>query len=136
MLALGAFILAGVSGIAVGIEANYQSIQLNGPRLIEASLLLVPFTLVYGAIGALLASRLPRATVGLLGAFAFASYVGVHLGPILKLPEWVQDLSPFNLYVPPLTSGVDQTGLVIMIGIVVAALTASGIVMRRRDIGA
>jgi ABC-2 type transport system permease protein len=136
MLALGALILAGVSGIAVGIEAHYQSIQLNGPRLIEASLLLVPFTLVYGAIGALLASRLPRATVGLLAAFAFASYVGVQLGPIFKLPEWVQDLSPFKLYGEPLTSGVDPTGLVIMIGIVVGALTASGIVMRRRDIGA
>src|SRR5713101_6566546 len=98
MLALGTLILAVVSGVAVGIEAHYQSIQLNGPRLIEASLLLVPFTLVYGAIGSLLASRLPRATVGLLAAFAFASYVEVQVGPIFKLPEWVQDLSPFKLY--------------------------------------
>jgi ABC-2 type transport system permease protein len=136
VLALGALVIAAVSSLAVDIEANYQSIRLDAGRLIEASLLLVPFTLVYGAVGALLASRLPRATVGLLGAFAFASYVEVQLAPIFKLPEWVQDLSPFKLYGQPLTSGVDQAGLAIMIGIVVAALTASGIVMQRRDIGA
>src|SRR5260370_14228291 len=81
MLAVGTLILAVVSGFAVGIEAHYQSIQLNGPRLIEASLLLVPFTLVYGAIGSLLASHRPRATVGLLAAIAFASDVEVQLEP-------------------------------------------------------
>ena len=136
VLAVGALIIAAVSGVAVGIEAHYQSIELDRGRLVEASLMLVPFTLVFGAVGALLASRLPRATVGLLGAFAFASYVGVQLGPIFKLPEWVQDLSAFKLYGQPLTGGVDQTGFLIMIGIVVVALTASAIVMKRRDIGA
>lgn len=136
VLAISAAIIAAVSGVAVGVEAHYQSIDLDRPRLVEASLLLVPFTLVFGAVGALLASRLPRATVGLLGAFAFASYVSVQLGPIFKLPEWVQDLSAFKLYGQPITVGVDQTGLAIMIGIVVAALTASAIVMQRRDIGA
>ncbi len=136
VLMIGALIIGVVSAVAVGIEAHYQSIELDRTRLIEASLLLVPFTLVYGAVGALLASRLPRATVGLLGAFAFASYVTTQLGPIFKLPEWVQDLSPFKLYGQPLTSGVDQTGLLIMIAIVLGALTASAIVMQRRDIGA
>ena len=136
VLALGALIIAAVSGLAVGVEAHYQSIDLDRRRLSEASLMLVPFTLVFGAIGALLASRLPRATVGLLGAFAFASYLIVQLGPIFKMPEWVQDLSAFKLYGQPLTVGIDQTGLVIMVALVVAGLTASAIVMQRRDIGA
>ena len=134
-LTLGAMIIAAVSGLAVGVEAHYQSIELDRTRLAEASLLLVPFTLVFGTVGALLASRIPRATVGVLGAFTFASYVIIQLGPIFKLPEWAIDLSAFKLYGQPLTAGVDQTGLVIMLVIVVIGLTASGIMMQRRDIG-
>jgi polyether ionophore transport system permease protein len=136
VLTLGASIIAAVSGVAVGIEAHYQSIDLNSRSLAEASLLLVPFTLVFGAVGALLASRIPRATVGILGAFAFASYLTVQLGPIFKLPAWAQDLSAFKLFGQPLTSGVDQTGLVVMLAIVIAGLGASAMVMERRDIGA
>jgi putative exporter of polyketide antibiotics len=136
VLTLGALIIAAVSGVAVGIEAHYQSIVLSTRRLAEASLLLVPFTLVFGAVGALLASRIPRATVGILAAFAFASYLTVQLGPIFKLPAWAQDLSAFKLFGQPLTTGVDQTGLVIMLVIVIAGLVASAIVMERRDIGA
>ena len=99
-------------------------------------LLLVPFTLVFGVIGALLASRVPRATVGLLGILVFASYLITQLGPVFKLPTWVQDGSAFKLFGQPLTTGVDQTGLVIMVVIVVAGLVASAMVMERRDIGA
>ncbi len=135
-LTLGALIIAAVSGVAVGIEGHYQSIDLSSRRLAEASGLLVPFTLVFGTVGALLASRIPRATVGILGAFAFASYLTVQLGPIFKLPVWVQDLSAFKLYGQPLSAGTDQTGLVIMLVIVLAGLMASALVMERRDIGA
>jgi ABC-2 type transport system permease protein len=136
VLTLGALIVAAVSGVAVGLEAHYQSIDVNSRRLAEASLLLVPFTLVFGAVGAVLASRIPRATVGILGAFAFASYLIVQLGPIFKLPAWAQDLSAFKLFGQPLTTGVDQTGLLIMVVIVLGGLMASAMVMERRDIGA
>jgi ABC-2 type transport system permease protein len=135
-LTVGAAFVAAVSGVAVGLEAHYQSITLDQRRLVEATALLVPFTLVFGAVGALLASRFPRATVGVLGAFAFASYLTVQLGPVFKLPDWIQDASAFKLYGQPLTSGVDQTGLAIMIGIIIAGLGVSAIVMERRDIGA
>jgi len=135
-LTLGALIIAAVSGAAVGLESHYQSIDLSNRRLAEASLLFVPFTLVFGTVGALLASRIPRATVGILGVFAFASYLTVQLGPIFKLPVWVQDVSAFKLYGQPLIAGVDQTGLVVMLVIVIAGLVASAMVMERRDIGA
>jgi ABC-2 type transport system permease protein len=134
-LTLGALVIAVVSGIAVGVEAHYQGIELDRRRLGEATLLLVPFTLVFGATGALLAAWIPRGAVGVLGAFAFASYLLVQLGPIFKLPEWAEDLSAFKLYGQPLTTGVDQTGLVIMLAIVLGGLAAAAIVMQGRDIG-
>jgi len=136
VLAVEALIIAAVSGFAVWTEAHYQSIDLDRGRLAAAALLLVPFTLVFGVIGALLASRIPRATVGMLGILVFASYLTTQLAPIFKLPTWVQDASAFKLYGQPLTAGVDQTGLVIMIVIVMAGVVASILVMERRDIGA
>ena len=136
VLALGAVVIAAVSGVAVSVESHYQSIDLDAGRVAEASLMLVPFTLVFAAIGALLAARLPRATVGILGIFAFASYLMLQIGPLFKLPDWVQNLSAFKLYGQPLTDGVDRPGLAIMLAIVLVGFWASAIVMQRRDIGA
>ena len=136
VLTIGALVIAGVSGVAVGIESHVQSIDLNLGRLTAASLLLVPVALFFAAIGALLASRLPRATVGLLGGFAFVSYFIVQLAPIFHWPSWTEDLSAFHLYGQPLSSGVDITGLVIMLLVVVVGFAVATVVMERRDVGA
>ena len=136
VVGLGALLLAAVSGVAVGLEAQNQSIALDAGRLAAASLLLVPFTLVFAALGALLAARLPRASIGILGVYAFASYLILQFGPIFKLPDWVQNLSPFKLFGQPLTDGIDSTGLAITLAIVVVGFAASAIAMQRRDVGA
>jgi ABC-2 type transport system permease protein len=135
VLALGALIIAAMSGVAVGVESHYQSIDLDGRRIADASLMLVPVALVFAAVGALLAARLPRATVGILGIFAFASYLMLQIGPLFKLPDWVQNLSAFKLYGQPLTDGIDRTGLAIMVAVVVVGFWASAVVMQRRDVG-
>jgi ABC-2 type transport system permease protein len=136
VLMIGALLIAAVSGVAVGIESHAQSIDLNLGRLTAASLLLVPVALFFAAIGALLASRLPRATVGLLGGFAFVSYFIVQLAPIFHWPSWTEDLSAFHLYGQPLSAGVDVTGLVIMVLVVALGFAASAVMMERRDVGA
>jgi ABC-2 type transport system permease protein len=136
VLAVGATVIAAASGLAVGVEAHYQSINLDPRRLAEASALLVPFTLIFGAVGGLLAARVPRGTVGILGVYVFVSYLMLQFGPIFNLPGWVQNLSAFKLYGQPLTDGVDLTGLAIMLGIVLAGFGASVAAMRRRDVGA
>ena len=135
VLTLGALLIVAASGVAVGLESKSQSISVAPSHLIEASLLLVPFTLVFAAVGSLLAARIPRATVGLLGGFAFASYLITELGPLFKWPAWAQDLSAFKLYGEPLTSGIDRTGLAIMLVVVVVGFGASMLLMQRRDIG-
>src|SRR5205814_249906 len=102
-----ATIVAVASGVTLFIASHAQGIDLNVARLVTASLMLVPFALVFAGAGALLASWNPRAAVGLLGAFAFASYPDTELGTIFKLPAWVQDLSAFKLFGTPLLGGVD-----------------------------
>jgi ABC-2 type transport system permease protein len=135
VLIIGALFVVGVAGVAVGLEAHSQSIDVDPTHLTEATLLLVPFTLVFAAVGALIAARIPRATVGLLGGFAFASYLITELGPLFKWPAWALDLSAFKLYGEPLTNGIDRNGLAIMLSIVVVGFGASTLLMQRRDIG-
>jgi ABC-2 type transport system permease protein len=133
---IGAFVIAAVSGVAVGIESHVQAIDLDQGRLIAASLLLVPVAMFFAAIGALLTSVLPRATVGVLGGFAFVSYFIVQLAPIFHWPSWTLDLSAFHLYGQPLSSGVDVTGLVIMLLVATVGFAAAALMMERRDVGA
>jgi ABC-2 type transport system permease protein len=136
VLALGAAVIAAVSGIAVWIASHNQGMDISGQRLAEGSLLLVPFALVFAAAGSVLAAWNPRAAVGLLGAFAFASYLLAELGPLFRWPAWLQDLSAFKLFGMPLSSGIDRTGLVTMIAIIIAGFGASILLMERRDVGA
>jgi ABC-2 type transport system permease protein len=135
VLTIGGLFVVAVSGVAVTLEARSQSINVDSSHLIQATLLLVPFTLTFAAVGALIAARIPRATVGLLGGLAFASYFITELGPLFKWPAWAQDLSAFKLYGEPLTNGIDRPGLTIMVIVVVVGFGASMLVMQRRDVG-
>jgi ABC-2 type transport system permease protein len=134
VLSIGVLVIATVSGVAVGLQSHNQSIDLDVTSLVRATVLLVPFTMVFAAVGSVLVARIPRATAGLLGAFILASYLLTELGPIFKLPTWVQDLSAFKLYGRPLTEGIDGTGLAIMLLIVIAGFGASAALMQRRDV--
>lgn len=135
VLVLGALVIAAVSGAVVFYASHQQGIDLNGQRLAAASLMLVPFALVFGSVGSLLAAWNPRAAVGLLGAVAFASYMDIEVGPLMKLPLWVQDLSAFKLYGKPLLNGVDGRSLTIMLLVVVAGIGSSILAFQRRDVG-
>jgi ABC-2 type transport system permease protein len=135
VLMVSATLIAAVSGLAVGYASHNQSIDLNGSRLAAASLLLVPFALVFAAAGSVLAAWNPRGAVGLLGAFAFASYLISEVGPLFRWPESIQSLSAFKLFGTPLSSGVDRAGLLTMVAIIVVGFGASILVMQRRDTG-
>ena len=136
VLAVGAALIASVSGVVVAIASRNQGMDISAERLAEGSLLLVPFALVFAAAGSVLAAWNPRAAVGLLGAFAFASYLLAELGPLFKWPVWLQDISAFKLFGMPLSSGIDRTGLVTMLGIIIVGFGASILLMERRDVGA
>src|SRR5207253_3718265 len=114
VLAAGAVLIAAVSGAVLFYASHQQGIDLNAQRLTAATLMLVPFALVFAAAGSLLAAWNPRAAVGLLGAFAFASYLDTELGTIFKLPMWLQDLSAFKLFGTPLLTGIDGRNLALM----------------------
>ena len=136
VLTFGALFVAAISEVAALVTAHYQAMDVSTQKITEASLLLVPFALVFAAAGSVLAAWNPRAAVGLLGAFAFASYLVAEVGPIVKWPAWVQNASAFKLFGTPLSGGVDRAGLLTMLAIIVVGFGASILVMERRDVGA
>src|SRR3989475_11458863 len=73
VLAAGAVLIAAGSGAGLFYASHQQGIDLNAQRLTAASLMLVPFALVFAGAGSLLAAWDPRAAGGLLGALAFAT---------------------------------------------------------------
>ena len=136
VLTVGALVVAFISEAAVLITTHYQAMDVSTEKITEASLLLVPFALVFAAAGSVLAAWNPRAAVGLLGGLAFVSFLIAEVGPIFKWPAWVQDFSAFTLFGMPLSSGIDRGGVAIMIAIIVVGFGASILVMERRDVGA
>ena len=136
VLVVASLLVAAVSGVVLFYASHAAGIDLDSRRLVEACLLLVPFVLVFAGAGALLAAWNPRAAFGLLGAFAFASYLDNELAPIYKLPAWVQSLSAFKLVGTPLLNGVDGRSLALMLLLALAGLGSSILVMQRRDVGA
>jgi ABC-2 type transport system permease protein len=125
-----------IAGVALQLGAATANFSFDLGPLTVASLLLLPFGLSFAAIGAALASRVPRTAVAVLTAFTFVSYLLTELGPLLKWPDWILKLSVFSLYGTPLTSGVDWTGLWVMLGITVAGFGLATLLMQRRDVGA
>ena len=136
VLTVGAMVLALISEVAVLITAHYQAMDVSTQKVTEASLLLVPFALVFAAAGSVLAAWNPRAAVGLLGGLAFVSFLIQEVGPIFKWPSWVQDFSAFKLFGMPLSSGIDRGGLAIMVAIILVGFGASILLLERRDVGA
>ena len=136
VLIAGALLMAGVSAAALFYSSHANGIDLNGSRLVVASALLVPFALVFAGAGSLLAAWNPRAAVGLVGAVTLASYLDTELGPIFKLPLWLQDLSAFKLFGTPLLNGVDGRNLALLLLLACAGVGSSILLMQRRDVGA
>jgi len=135
-LVVCALVIVAASGTTLYYASHAQGIDLNAGRVVAASLMLVPFALVFACAGSLLAAWNPRAAVGLLGAFAFASYLDTELGSIYKLPLWVQDLSAFKLFGTPLLTGVDGRNVALLLLLSLVGLASSILAMQRRDVGA
>jgi len=103
--------------------------------MIGVSLVQLPGILVIGAAVIAAIGLLPRAAGGLSWAVVFASTLaGPLFGPTLKLPWWVQDLSPFT-HLPKAPAVPVTAAPILTLIAVVAALTLTGLVaLRRRNL--
>ncbi|MFJ9948577.1 ABC transporter permease [Kitasatospora sp. NPDC091207] len=122
------------AGIGFGI-AGAASLKDGGAflRLTGAALAYAPALWVTVGFAVTVYGWLPRAVAAAWIVPGYAFVIG-YLGPLLKLPEWMNNLSPFG-HVPRLpAAAVDWTPLVILT-VLGAALVALGVAgFNRRDL--
>ncbi len=128
-----AFIMA-VTGAATG--AGFAAVTGDAgqiPRLLGAAIVMVPAMLVVAGVTMVLYGAAPKLTVVAWAVLAFVCVVGM-LGPLLKLPGWVSDLSPYQ-HVPALPAQPFALLPVLLLCLVAAGLTWLGVTaVERRDI--
>ena len=131
----GSVILLGVAGLATGVTYGLAGGGLDSvPRLLEAALVYAPAMWIVVGLGIALDGLVPR-WVGASWAVLAACLVVGFLGAVLNLPDWFQDLSPFE-HVPQLPAApLAITPLLAMSAVAIGLLVVGLAGLRRRDIG-
>ncbi|MDQ3767155.1 MAG: hypothetical protein M3346_07400 [Actinomycetota bacterium] len=118
------FILAGSRGIAFELG-----------RVLLAVVLLAPFTVAFGAVGALWTSWRPQGAVFVLTAVAVTSYFIQEVTPLYGWPDWVLDFSFFHLYGNPLVADPVWWRIALLLMISLAGFAGAAYLSRARDVG-
>ena len=131
----GAALVLAACGLGAGIS---HAIGSGDPgelsRLLGAQLASLPAVWVVAGIAVALFGLAPRAASLAWIALGGCFFLGV-LGPLLQLPDWTMDLSPFN-HVPKVPSADLETAPLIRLTAIAAALVILGLAgFRRRDVG-
>lgn len=120
------------TGLAYGIGSSNISYQL--PRVAGAALAQLPAVWAFAGLAVALFGLLPRRTELSWAALAAAVFITL-VGAILRLSQWILDLSPFT-HIPNLPGGAVTALPFVALAAGATALLAAGVVGGlRRDIG-
>ena len=126
MLAMGLFV-----GLAHGVRTG--DVPGTVVTMVAAGLARVPAVWVVTGLAAAIYGLLPRATVAAWVALVAFLVIG-ELGPLMRLPGWALDISPFA-HVPSLPGGAVAWAPTVVLLLVAALLFAAGMAgFRRRDL--
>ncbi len=135
--AAGPVVLLGAAGLTAGLAYGLRTGDVGSqlPRLLGAALAQVPATWLMAGVAVAATGLAPRmaASAGwaALGVIALLTLVG----PTLRLPQWVMDISPFT-HLPRLPGGSFTTAPLVWLAGVALMLVAAGLAgLRRRDLG-
>jgi ABC-2 type transport system permease protein len=124
---------------AVGVFGGFAHGAASGDlgqmgRVVVAALVQLPAVWVLTGITVLVFGLAPGLVTAGWGALVAFLLLG-QLGPILGLPQWAMDISPFT-HTPKLPGGEFTATPLVWLTLVAAALVAAGLAgLRRRDIG-
>jgi polyether ionophore transport system permease protein len=134
MAVLGTGILMLASGLGVGLAHAAESGDRSvlGADLLAAIVRLPAVWVLVGVTVALYG--LARRAAPFAWAVLVATFLASEIGPLLNLPHWVRDLSPFT-HVPALPVGEVTAGPLLGLLTAAAAFIAVGLwALRRRDL--
>ena len=131
----GSVILLAVAGLATGLTYGVAGGGMQSvPRLVAAALVYAPAMWIMVGLAIGLDGLAPR-WVGVSWAILAACVVIGFLGPVLRVPGWLQDLSPFQR-VPQLPGASPSVLPLVVMSAIAAGFTLAGLGgLQRRDIG-
>lgn len=134
-LGIAALLVGTAGSLAVALEAPGQNVHIDLGRLALATALLVPVALSFGGLGAAISAWAPRVAVTLLTALAAVAFFLQDLGPLFRWPDWLLNLSIFQLYGRPMVDSVYWNGFWGMVAIIVVGFLVAIAAMQRREVG-
>jgi ABC-2 type transport system permease protein len=134
--AVGTAVLLGAAGVLAGLAYGLRTgdVATQLPRLVGAALAQVPAAWLMAGIAVAATGLAPRMAVPVswtaLGVIALLTLVG----PTLRLPQWVMDISPFT-HVPKLPGGSFTVSPLLWLAGIAVVLAVAGLAgLRRRDL--
>jgi ABC-2 type transport system permease protein len=124
------------AGLAAGLTHGLRAHDLDRqvPRVLGGALVQLPAVWAIAAVAVVLFGFAPRIVPASWGVLGGCLLLG-QLGPVLKLPQWVMDVSPFT-HVPKIPGSPLPTTPLVVLTLVAGLLGLLGLLgFRRRDIG-
>jgi ABC-2 type transport system permease protein len=137
VVAAGTAVVLAAAGIGAGLGYGLRAgdVGTQVPRLLGAALVQLPAALVVAGVAVALFGLRPAWSVpGGWTALALATLAAL-LGPALRLPQGLTDVSPFS-HVPRLPGSAVAAAPLLWLSVAALALVAAGLAgLRRRDLG-
>lgn len=135
IVALGTAAMLALEGLAAGLTDGLRTGDVGGqlPRIVGAALAQLPAVWLIAAVTVALFGLAPRAALGGWGVLTACFLLG-QLGPVLKLPQWAMDISPFT-HVSKLPGGTFSAVPPTWLTVLTLLLAAAGLAgFRHRDL--
>ena len=121
--------------LAILLVAQASSFSVDAGRAAEASFGMLPLALITASLVYALAGVIPPgAVIGVMSAFLGVSFLADVLKTLLKLPDWVLNLSIFHQYGTPLLDGLNWGAFVGMLLVALAMLAVGAWQFSARDV--
>lgn len=135
--AASAVVVAAVAGTAATVGLALSGVASGPPGLlVGAALAHVPAAVVFVAVTAVAFATIPRMSIAFGWGFLAVGLVLGQFGELMRLPAWLQDLSPFRHTAAMPIEAFDPAAALTMSGIAVAGAGLAAYLLRRRDLTA
>lgn len=127
-------LLAMATGLAVWAGTAVGGARVGVADALASVLNTLPVVILFAGLAVLVYATRPRLTVAASASAAVAAYLVQLIGPALKWPGWVLDLSPFHHLAAVPSQPFAPTSGAVMTGLGLAAVLAGLGLFERRDI--
>ncbi|MGO4245605.1 ABC transporter permease [Paenarthrobacter sp. RAF54_2] len=135
--AASAVVVAVVAGTAATLGLALSGVASGPPGLlVGAALAHVPAAVVFVAVTSVAFATIPRMSIAFGWGFLAVGLVLGQFGELMRLPAWLQDLSPFRHTAAMPIETFDPAAALTMTGIAVAGAGLAAYLLRRRDLTA